>query len=300
MTTEFDHKLAQPIAITKQRWEENSIPLVSIINNTFNQEKYIRESIEGFLMQETTFPVEILIHDDASTDNTAEIIREYESKYPKIIFAIYQKQNQYSAGISVTRAFQYPRAKGNYIAFCEGDDYWTDPLKLEKQIRFMEQNKNFSYCGHKSYVRDRDELKPLEMGIEIIDFKTVVKKNPLNTSTLVFRKEATDTSKLSLPEIKAGDWFMQMFAMQFGNAYVLKDYMSVYRRHEGGIWSALTSNEMCQFGVDTLESVKLIYKNRKARFLINKAITDRRISFRQEKRNIFQKIKLYYYFIFNK
>ena len=93
------------------------------------------------MVQKTNFPIEILIHDDASTDGTADIIREYEAQYPDIIKPIYQTENQYSKGINPGFEFLFPRARGKYIALCEGDDYWTDTLKLQKQVEFLEGNK---------------------------------------------------------------------------------------------------------------------------------------------------------------
>lgn len=122
---------------------KNTEPLVSIDCLTYNHEAYIRDALEGFLMQKTDFPFEILIHDDASTDQTANIIREYEKKYPGIIKPIYQKENQYSKEVNITTDFQYSRAKGKYIAICEGDDYWTDPYKLQKQVDFLETHPNY-------------------------------------------------------------------------------------------------------------------------------------------------------------
>lgn len=117
---------------------KNVEPLVSIDCITYNHEAFISEAIESFLMQKTDFTFEILIHDDASTDQTATIIRDYEKKYPDIIKPIYQKENQYSQDVEISRQFQFPRAMGKYIAFCEGDDYWTDPYKLQKQVDFLE------------------------------------------------------------------------------------------------------------------------------------------------------------------
>lgn len=110
------------------------MPLVSICCITYNQENYIRDAIEGFLMQRTTFPIEIIIHDDASTDNTAKVVNEFAEKHPDLIVPIYQTINQYSQGIKPWPNFVFPRARGKYIALCEGDDYWTDPLKLQKQV----------------------------------------------------------------------------------------------------------------------------------------------------------------------
>ncbi len=115
-------------------------PLVSICCITFNQKAYIKDCIDGFLMQKTNFNFEILIHDDASTDGTQEIISEYELKYPNLIKAILQLENQYSKGIKPLVKYIFPIAQGKYIALCEGDDYWTDPFKLQKQVDFLETN----------------------------------------------------------------------------------------------------------------------------------------------------------------
>lgn len=124
-------------------------PLVSICCITYNHAPYIKECIEGFLMQKTTFPIEILIHDDCSTDGTTEIIKDYEKQYPDLIFPLYEEENQYQKGkASEIDLYNYKRARGKYIAYCEGDDYWTDPLKLQKQVDFMEANPDYSVCFH--------------------------------------------------------------------------------------------------------------------------------------------------------
>ena len=121
---------------------------VSIICNAYNHEKYIRDALDGFVMQKTNFKFEVLIHDDASTDHTADIIREYENEYPDIIKPIYSKENQYSKKDGSLSRIQYGRAKGRYIAICEGDDYWTDPLKLQKQYDAMEKHPEVDICAH--------------------------------------------------------------------------------------------------------------------------------------------------------
>ncbi|MFW6224817.1 MAG: glycosyltransferase family 2 protein, partial [Bacteroidota bacterium] len=134
-------------------------PLVSICCITYNHEKYIREAIEGFLRQKTSFPIEVLLHDDASNDGTSSIIRAYESKYPDLIFPIYQKENQYSKGVKISPTYNWPRARGKYIALCEGDDYWTDPLKLQKQVDFLEKNEEYSMCAHDVKTIYEDDWK---------------------------------------------------------------------------------------------------------------------------------------------
>ena len=133
--------------------QNNEPPVVSICCITYNHEPYIRDCLEGFVMQQTSFPFEVLIHDDASTDHTADIIREYEAKYPDIIKPIYQTENQYSKKIgSINATFNYPRAQGKYIALCEGDDFWNDENKLQIQYDFMEAHPDYSMCGCGKYL----------------------------------------------------------------------------------------------------------------------------------------------------
>ncbi|MBN1214147.1 MAG: glycosyltransferase family 2 protein, partial [Candidatus Lokiarchaeota archaeon] len=122
--------------------KEKNLPLVSICCSAYNHVNYIKDSIQGFIIQKTSFPFEILIHDDASTDGTTEIVKDYEHKYASLIKPIYQKDNQYSKGISPGN-INRKRATGKYIAICEGDDYWTDPYKLQKQVDFLESNPEY-------------------------------------------------------------------------------------------------------------------------------------------------------------
>lgn len=123
--------------------------LVSVCCITYNHEKYIRDALESFVNQKTSFSYEVIVHDDASTDSTAKIIQEYEKKYPEIIKPIYQKENQHSKNIRVTARFVYPQVKGKYMAFCEGDDFWTDPEKLQRQVEVLEKNRNCAICFNK-------------------------------------------------------------------------------------------------------------------------------------------------------
>ena len=142
------------IEITQEQIMQNwnsEIPLVSICCITYNHEPYIVQTLDGFLMQKTSLPFEILIHDDASTDRTADIIREYEKKFPNLIKPIYQKENQYSKGFtSVSETWNFPRAQGKYIALCEGDDYWIDENKLQMQVDFLENNPEYGMCYTKA------------------------------------------------------------------------------------------------------------------------------------------------------
>lgn len=122
--------------------------LVSVLCTAYNHEKYLRDAIEGVVRQRTSFAFELLINDDASTDGTAEIIREYEARYPEIVRPFYQKENMYSRDIDIYQVVFYPNARGKYVAFCEGDDYWTDDSKLQRQVDFLESHPEYSACVH--------------------------------------------------------------------------------------------------------------------------------------------------------
>ncbi len=124
--------------------EKNTIPIISIKCLTFNQEDFIAQTLDGFLSQETNFPFEAIVHDDASSDKTAEIIRKYEKKFPQIIKAIYETENQYSKHDNSIARIVVPKLRGKYIAMCEGDDYWTDPHKLQRQVDFLESHPEYS------------------------------------------------------------------------------------------------------------------------------------------------------------
>lgn len=172
-------------------------PLVSIDCITYNHAPYIRQCLEGFLMQETDFSFEVLIHDDASTDETANIIREYELKYPDLINPIYQNENQWSKGKNISVEFNFPRARGKYIALCEGDDHWTDPLKLQKQVSILESDENIGFVYSKFRLIDFDN-KPINSSLSVLNqfsrSKTgyllpyLLRNNFPQTLTVIFRK----------------------------------------------------------------------------------------------------------------
>ena len=217
-------------------------PLVSIVCITYNHEQYIKQCLDGFFMQKTNFEYEVLIHDDASTDKTADIIRSYEKKYPSIIKPIYQLENQYSKGVKLGNLL-YSLASGKYIAVCEGDDYWTDPLKLQKQVEFLEENPEYVLTCHrynkldfennKWYSDDQDRLfRNNHEGISFVyPFKTWITK----TLTLVFRKSAL--SNMSYYKGKNRDTVLVYFLMKSGKGYCFNEIMGVYRLHNGGVVS---------------------------------------------------------------
>lgn len=172
---------------------------VSVLCTAYNHEKYIRDALEGFVSQHTDFPFEVLVNDDCSTDGTADIIREYAAKYPDIIRPFYQKENLYSQGGMVflfSKVF-YPSAKGEYIAYCEGDDCWTDPEKLQRQADFLDAHPGYSGCVHNTLLHYCDAsapdgpLLPAGQGDRDVDFYTVITgaSHSFHTSSIVAQRE---------------------------------------------------------------------------------------------------------------
>ncbi len=220
-------------ASTSYKWRNKKL-LVSICCTTYNQENYIRECLEGILCQKTDFSFELLIHDDASTDKTADIIREYENKYPDIIKPIYQTENQYSKGIRINATFIYPRAKGKYIAICEGDDYWIDPLKLQKQVDFLEKNEDYGlvYTDHLSYFQTRGTF--VERHCKKIDsISFLLERNRISTLTTCFRRELLqdylNNFYSKLPKFPFGDYPLWLYFFSKTKFYLLPEITSVYR-----------------------------------------------------------------------
>ncbi len=228
-------------------------PKVSICCVTYNHEKFIRQTLESFLMQKTNFSFEIIIHDDASTDNTAEIIKEYEKKYPDIVKPIYQIENQFSKGKSISKTYNFPRIKGEYVALCEGDDYWTDPLKLQKQVDFLDANPDFSVCFHSVRVFFEDgsipdkifPAKELIFNKDILNIEDLLRHNFIQTNSVVYRWRFNDKESIFdlFPEnIMPGDYFLHLLHAQKGKIKFIDEVMADYRRHRDGIWWESSNN----------------------------------------------------------
>lgn len=209
--------------------------MVSIICNTYNQEDYIADAIESFLTQKTNFKYEILIHDDASTDRTAEIIREYERKYPLLIKPIYQNENQYSKDKEKIFEIQSRRAQGKYVAICEGDDYWTDPNKLQRQFNAMEQHEELDICSHDTSAVDavtKKEVRRFGPSDEDVVFtaEQVIAGGGgfVATNSLFIRKDAY-INKMNFRSFFNFDYSLQIQMSLRGGMLYLSDNMSAYR-----------------------------------------------------------------------
>ncbi len=217
--------------------------MVSIDCITYNHEEYIRETFDGIIMQKTNFEFEILVHDDASTDKTAEIIREYQQKYPNIVKPILQTENQLSKGSDINYEFNISRAKGKYIAFCEGDDYWTDENKLQKQVDYMEANPECTLCFHNARVIDgttKNQSKLLIPWDEenkgfFYSENTKYESGELQllgfvpTASFLIPKYVLDNPPQWYFDCPVGDTPIKLIAASHGYAYYMNETMSIYR-----------------------------------------------------------------------
>jgi glycosyltransferase involved in cell wall biosynthesis len=241
-------------------------PLVSICCLAYNHVSYIRQCLEGFLMQKVNFLFEILIHDDASTDGTVEIIREYESKYPEIIKPIYQIENQYSKGVLINATYQYPRVRGKYIALCESDDYWIDPLKLQKQVDIMESNSEFAVCSH-AYIEQYADRSIRRNYTLIAKMLRLQKKNILGEDVYIYTKN--DNLKFWLTQpltvlfrsellnkipceqfVYFRDVHMFYYLLSYGNGAFLNYYGGIYNKHATGVHSTLSTKQALHVQLD--------------------------------------------------
>lgn len=221
-------------------------PVVSICCVTYNHEKYITQCIEGFLNQKTNFDFEILIHDDASTDRTTEIIKEFENMYPNKFRNVYQIENQFLKQNTLTEIL-FKNAKGKYIAICEGDDYWEDTQKLQKQIDFLENNSDYGIVFSRYNILKSEgtfkegpmngEKVKFENGKYEVDIHKFLSPFVLHPMTTVFRKELFSYEVFYKNKKTFKDIFLFAMILSQSKGAVLDFVGGVYRLHSQGIWS---------------------------------------------------------------
>ena len=232
---------------------------VSISCLVYNHENYLRRCLDGFLSQKTNFAFEILIHDDASTDSSADIIREYEAKYPDIVKPIYQTENQYSKKVNMHFTYQYPRARGKYFCVCEGDDYWCDDTKLQKQFDVMEAHPEVALCVHRvQTINEAGEPRaetlpsyPLETGLipgrELVTALLGGQTMPFQMSSYCYRTahyQHLDPIPAFMSIAVAGDMARVLYLADLGDVYFIDETMSCYRVNSVGSWSSRTNRDV--------------------------------------------------------
>ncbi len=236
---------------------------VSICCLVYNHKDYIRQALDSFLMQKTNFPFEILINDDCSTDGTTDIIREYEAKYPDIIKPLYHTENQYSKsyrqGNMMSITFNFPRVTGKYVAMCEGDDFWTDEYKLQKQFDLMESTPDCAFTAHTVRCTNEKGIA----GDEIIPHTGDVREGMLSsedavnhicrlpymfqTSSYFFRSEYLKEMIENTPEFfeysSSMDVLFMLYFASKGSVFYLPEELSCYRlQSSSSIMQELTAD----------------------------------------------------------
>lgn len=238
--------------------------MVSIICTAYNHAKYIRDALDGFIKQKTDFAFEVLVHDDASTDGTADIIREYEKKYPDIIRPIYQTENQYSKGIGIVKTYLFPKVKGKYVAVCEGDDYWTDELKLQKQVNVLEAHPEIDGCAHKIEVRRASDgriikYKAPEKRDTVISAEKVIGGGGgfVGTNSLMYRKEIINRN-YNFSSVLSFDYVTQIKISLRGGLLYLNDCMGVYRVGITDSWTSRMSKSPDKMASHLMNVIKML------------------------------------------
>ncbi len=249
---------------------------VSVCMVTYNQEKYIAQAIESVLLQKTNFKFQLLIGDDASTDGTTEIVRQYAEKYPDIVKPIFHEKNIGAANNSIGL---YNCARTEYVAICDGDDYWIDDQKLQKQIDFLDKHKDYSICFTKVRMfyednPDQEEIIPDENIAQRRNYLTAVDLlgyNFITPVSVVWRWKFRN----GLPEwynehLTPGDLCMNLIHARDGKIGLLDEVTSAYRRQKNGIWYITVQNYgnvYKKYGFDMLEMIKAIRKYYDGRYL---------------------------------
>ncbi|WP_375740596.1 glycosyltransferase family 2 protein [Pseudomonas boanensis] len=247
----LDKFLSAPLPTEEEiisSWQGDATkPVVSVVCLTYNQDKYIEDAIRGFLIQRTSFPFEVIIHDDASTDSTAQKILEYKERYPNIIKPVIQAENQYSKAPFSVMSEAFKVASGEYVAICEGDDFWIDELKLQSQFSMMKQNPEIKICFHACHETGGGRVKqllkrfllyPKKAGV--IDAKEVIRNGGGYVPTAsIFLKR---TEFMNFPgwfaACPVGDYLLQIILANPGGALFSPKVMCVYRKFAEGSWSA--------------------------------------------------------------
>lgn len=217
---------------------------VTILCVAYNQEKYINQTLAGFVMQKTDFPFVVIIGDDCSTDGTAQIISVYAEKYPNIIQPIFNKKNM---GAEQNFFNMVKMCNSQYVATCEGDDYFIDPLKLQKQVDFLDSHPECSICFHPVLVSiegspQHDSIFPSKQdrfNKEILELDDLLKQNFIQTNSVMYRWRFSGENQFNdfLPHnILPGDWYIHLLHAKKGKIGFIDEVMAVYRRHPGGVW----------------------------------------------------------------
>ncbi len=274
------NKLKSPLPEKEiiDKWSSEEV-IVSVICCTYNQDKYIEDTILGVLCQDTTYRYEFIIHDDCSTDSTSNIIKKYTDNYPNIIKHIIPPKNIYSQGIQPgVNAFLF--TTGKYIALCEGDDFWIDKHKITKQVKILEKEKSINLCFSSAYTLQPngkiEVVANYHDQIFISPLSTVIRQGGayMPTASIIFRREVFTLFKDNFSRASIGDYYCQILGSVEKGAIYLPDITCVYRINSVGSWSENRKNINKEFLISEInEYEKHLYK------LINLGVDKKDIDF---------------------
>jgi len=223
---------------------------------TYNHEKYISQAIDGVLMQKATFRYQIVLGEDCSTDNTRKIVLKYAQQNPDKFKLILHNKN---VGAIANQIAVLNSCTGKYIAMCEGDDYWTDPYKLQRQVDFLEKNKDFVLVSHPSYVYYENQAKPLEIyhkiKKDVLRKKDIISAYEIQIASVMFRREVFDQIDKSGIRVEHS---LYILLSQYGKIKVLPDVMSVYRIHDNGASATSTPPKAYRAQIEWINNLKRI------------------------------------------
>ena len=248
--------------------------MVSILCNVYNHEKYLEECLSSLVNQKTTFKYEILVHDDCSTDTSKSIIENFYKKYPQKIVPIYENENQYSKGIKITKSIMIPKIKGKYFCFCEGDDFWIDEYKLQKQYDFLETHKEYKFCVHNSIKVNRDsekigEILPLKDGGDLICEDFIAGGGNFVATNSIFSYSYLAKNLPSYFDYLSIDYIWQIYLSSIGKTFCFKNFMSAYRVQVENSWTNRIMNNKenhIQHIEKVIETLKMINKDTNYRY----------------------------------
>lgn len=221
---------------------KSNSPKVSIITISYNQEDYIEAALDSFVSQKVNFPFEIIVADDASKDKTQTIIKRFEKEYPHLFNNILRKKN---VGAQLNFKEAILSARGEYIALCEGDDFWTDTTKLQRQVDFLDGNKDYALCFHPVRVfyedgREKDYIYPPKP-VKAMSLETLLQENFIQTNSVMYRRQNYNELPIDILPL---DWYLHLFHSQYGKIGYIDEVMAAYRRHENGIWWGSASGDI--------------------------------------------------------
>lgn len=224
---------------------------VTVYCLTYNHREYIENTLEGFVNQNVSFPFKVIVHDDASTDGTRDIIKRYAEKYPEIIYPVFQTENQYSKVFDIYVEFIRPLIDTKYTAICEGDDYWCDSNKIRMQYDYMESNPNCSLCVHnteKINEKGRSINRVFNQSKEDVDYSAedVIAKGPaglFHTSSFFYRTELRDRKPDVFLMKHVGDYPLSVFLSCNGHVHYFGRVMSKYRVDSRNSWSKMINGD---------------------------------------------------------